>query len=256
MKIICIAGLVAAVSLNGFGSSILANFDFENHAPGTALGGSVGTPRVNTGSELGAGFDFNHNGTLENYTVSALSVSDTIDLNRTGANVRSDTIASTVPGGSFLEISPHRLENQKYGDIAPEGAVDYLHFSVQAANGNRLNLQSFSFALGVGRGSDDTAGIAFRGQGWFSTDGGSSWTKMRPIVSVNNTEAESFTGFSTFSADLGDFPALQNQSGEIRIALSLSDNSTRNIYSSVNLNPAGLYLDDIQLVGEIVSADQ
>lgn len=248
-----ISGVLVTVASAGFGD-VLANFDFENHSSGAALGGAVGTARVNTSTQLGEGFDFNHNGSVGDYTVSELGASDTTSsgFNRTGANVRSDTIAATAPGGNFLEISPHRLENQSYGDIAPGGTVDYLLFSVQAANGYKLNLDAFSFDLGVGRGNDDTGSVAFRGQGWFSIDGGDNWTKMRNVVSVNNTSAEFFTGFTTVNADLSGFSALQQQTGEVQIALALSDNGDRNIYSSANLNPAGHYLDNIKLEGSVV----
>lgn len=249
------AGIVGLLLLSSVAhGGILANYDFENHTSGAALGGSVGTARVNTGTELGAGFDFNHNGTAVNYSVSALSASDltATGFNRTGANVRSDTIAATTPGGNFLEISPHRLDDQSYGDIAPGGTVDYLYFAIQAADGYSLNLDSFSFDLGVGRGAADTGSVAFRGQGWFSTDGGSNWTKMRNVYSVNNTTAQSFTGFTTVTAALDGFAALQNQMGEIQIALSLSDNSGRSVYGETAVNPAGHYLDDIQLAGEVI----
>lgn len=248
-KVVCLmVGILAAVTFVAQ-ADVLVNYDFENYTAGAVLGGPVGTARVNTGAELGPGFDFDDNAGASDVTVSVLGISDPDDFTRTGANVRSDTVAATTPGGNFLEIYPARLNNQSYGDIAPAGTVDFMTFSIQPAAGRLLNLSSFSFELGVARGSADTATLPFRGQGWFSLDGGTNWTKVSNIKSLSNTAAESFTGFTAYTTSLTGFSELQEVSGEVVFALSLSDDSGRSLYTSNSVSPVGYYVDDIVVEG-------
>lgn len=248
-KMVCsVIGIWIAMLLTAQ-ADVLVNYDFENYTAGAVLGGSVGTARVNTSSELGPGFDFDDNAAAADVTTSVLGISDPADFNRTGANVRSDTVAATTPGGNFLEIYPARVTDQSYGDIVPEGTVDYLSFSIQPVEGQLLNLSSFSFKLGVARGASDAGSITFRGQGWYSLDDGATWAKVSNIKSLSNTAAESFTGFSTYTTSLTDVSELQEVSGSVKFALSLSDNSGRSPYGATSVNPAAYYMDDIKVEG-------
>lgn len=246
--------IMAVVATLAVQADVLVNFDFENHDAGAALGGPVRTPRINTSGDFGDGFDYDDHAVALNVTVSQLSASDnsSTGFNRTGANVRADTVAATVPGGNFLELSPHRLEDQSYGDeLYPAGTVDYLTFSVEVDEGYKLNLSQFSFDLGVARGAADTASVSFRGKGWFSVDGGASWTAISGTKSLSNTEAQSFTSFKTYSTSLSAFEDLQGITHEVLFALALSDNSGRTLYSSNNVSPVGYYIDNLSVEGAV-----
>jgi hypothetical protein len=240
--------LIATVlSCSGWGDT-LANFDFENHTAGGTIS-AVGDKRLNDATK-GDGYPFDNNVAAAHCSISTLTPSDTSVLDRTGANVRSDTLAAIVPGGNFLEISPSRLLDQSYVDIMPSASVHHYLFSIQPDEGYLMNLESFSFDCGVARGSSDTGNIQFSGQGWYSLDGGAIWTKMRDIRGVSDSIATNFSGFLTVSAALDGISDLQGQTGEVLIALSLRDNSGRNPYANVKTtDPAAVYLDNVTLDG-------
>lgn len=237
-------------------AAVLADFNFENHTSGAALGGPVGTARSSS-SGLGDAFDFNNNTTTSNYSVSVLTENGPGDLNAVGANVRSDTVAnqsfSEGLTGNFLEIAPHRLTNTNSGDKNPSiYGGDYLSFTVQANAGYSLNLNSFSYDKGVADGADPGSTVSFQTQAWYSLDGGTSWTKIQEDQNFSHSPGGNISSSSSFT-NLSDVTELQNVVGSITIALSLGDNSGRNPYLTGSAHPAAYYLDNIQLAGDLTA---
>jgi hypothetical protein len=234
----------------------LVVFDFENATPGDLLqGGVLGTNR-NVSTGFGSGFDYTHNGPLpSNLTASVLGIVDAgggTDYNVLGANVREDVITGDVPGGNYIEFSPHRMQNQAFGaELYPTGTVDYLNFSVEASSGKVVSVESIIYDLAIGNASTNDWPVELSAQGWFSTDSGASWTRMGDPTSITNAAPTNFTGFTSFTTDVSVVSGLQNVSGELLIAVSIGDNSSRNLYQISGASPAGFYLDNLTLRGEV-----
>jgi len=231
---------------------IIAAYDFENHTAGALLPGPVGTARVDDGTK-GDGPAFNYSQIMSNCTVSTLDTVASNALNRTGCNVREDTIVGSVPGGQFLELSAASV-GTAIDEMIPNdpsgGTENALFFSVTPDAGYQMDLTGLVWDMGLGRGSLDTGTVTFNVQGWYSLDAGASWVQMHDKVSVNNTEAQSFSGFTMQTISL----AVSGQTNTVLIALAVGDNSGRSAYVANSVSPAAHYLDNITLYGTVEEA--
>jgi hypothetical protein len=225
---------------------IITSYDFENHTAGALLPGPVGTARVDNGTK-GDGPAFNYSQITSNCTVSTLDTAASNALDRTGCNVREDTIIGSAPGGKFLELSAASVGTAS-GEMIPNdpsgGGENALIFTVTPDAGYQLNLTALTWEMAVGRGCSDTGTIEFYAQGWYSLDGGANWIQMQDKVLVSNTEAQSFSGFTMQPVSL-DVSVTEN----VMIALAVGDNSGRSAYVSSSVAPAAHYLDNITLFG-------
>ena len=255
-----IAGLTAlATGIGGASASLLVNFDFENHTAGPTIG-SVGTPRST--SDGGDQFPFTSNASPTGVTVSTLGVGSGGGGNTSGIGsiVRSDTIAATSPGGNFLELHPFRIDDQGFlADLTPGGIndPDFWSFTITPQAGFMLSLDEFSIDVGAARGSTDTGTMAYRTHPFFRVNGG-SWTSVNgDPTSSDSTGAfnapQAFSGFSTKTDNLGTQAALQNltSSDVVEIAIAMSDNTGRSLFSASSVNPAGFYVDNILVNGTV-----